>query len=121
MMDNASYIIYYWGVVKGGFLSLLRNESIVVRWANLLHSWEIIIIWCIKKGGLQKVAARLSYGWLFQVEGVSHPFLFGLQIAIVIGVGSDLDGYVLHDFQSVGLQSNALGGVVGHEPHLVDA
>jgi len=54
MMDNALYIIYYWGVVKGEFLSLLRNESIVVRWANLLHSWEIIIMWCIKKESVSK-------------------------------------------------------------------
>ena len=65
MMDNASYIIYYWGVVKGGFLSLLRNESIVVRWANSLHTWEIIVMWCIKKGGLQKLPA-FSYGWYFR-------------------------------------------------------
>ena len=56
---------------------------------------------------------------LFQMQRMSHAFLLGLQVAQVILVGSHLDGHVLHNLQSVGLESYALHWVVGHESHLM--
>ena len=55
------------------------------------------------------------------MQRMSHALLFCFQIAEVILVGCNLDRHVLYDFQAVGLQSDALHGVVGHEAHLVHA
>ena len=52
---------------------------------------------------------------------MSHAVFLRLEIAEVVGVGCHLDGDVLHDFQSVGLQSDALDGVVRQQAHLMDA
>ena len=62
-----------------------------------------------------------SYSLLFQMQGVAHALLLGLQVTIVILVGCHLDRHILDDFQAVGLETYALGGVVGHEAHFVDA
>lgn len=62
-----------------------------------------------------------SYSLLFQMQGMTHAFLLGLQVAVVVFVGGDFDGDVLDDFQTVGFEADTLGGVVGHEAHFVDA
>lgn len=62
-----------------------------------------------------------SYSLLFQMQGMTHAFLLGLQVAVVVFVGGDFDGDVLDDFQSVGFEADALGGVVSHKAHFVDA
>ena len=61
----------------------------------------------------------ISY-FSFQVQGVPHAVFLGFQIPQVIGIGSDFDGNVLHDFQSVGLQTDTLDGIVGQQAHLMD-
>ncbi len=55
------------------------------------------------------------------MQRVSHALLFCSQIAEIVFVRCHLDGHVLYDFQSVGLQSYAFHGVVGHQTHLVYA
>ena len=50
---------------------------------------------------------------------MSHAGLFGLQIAQIVLVRSYLDGHVLDDFESVGLKSYTLHGVVCQQSHLV--
>ena len=56
-----------------------------------------------------------------KMQGVAHALLLGLQVTIVILVGCHLDRHILDDFQSVGFQTDTLGGVVGHQAHLVNA
>ena len=58
---------------------------------------------------------------LFQVEQVTHTVLLGLEIAEVILVGSNLDGHILDNLQTVGLETHSLDGVVGQQSHLVDS
>ena len=53
-----------------------------------------------------------------EMKGVAHPLLFCHEVALVVGVGLHLDGHVLHDFQSVGFESNALDGVVRQQTYL---
>ena len=62
-----------------------------------------------------------SYSLLFQMQGMTHAFLLGLQVAVVVFVGGDFYGDILDDFQAIGLETYTLGGVVGHEAHFVDA
>lgn len=51
---------------------------------------------------------------------MSHPITLGSQIFDVVAIGRYLDGHVLYDLQAVCLQTDTLGGVVGHQPHLMD-
>ena len=54
-------------------------------------------------------------------EFVSHACALGLEVASVVGVGLDDDGYVVDDFESVAFEAYALYGVVGDEAYLADA
>ena len=56
---------------------------------------------------------------LFEVQGVTHANLFGLQIAQIVLVWSNLDGYILDNLESVGLKSHTLHRVVCKQSHLV--
>ncbi len=54
-----------------------------------------------------------------------HFFFFCAHIALVVGVGCNLDGYILDNLYSIALQSDALDGVIGHEtqfacPHFAE-
>lgn len=40
---------------------------------------------------------------LLQVKMMSHAFLFGFKIPVIIGGRLDFDGYIFDDFQSVSL------------------
>ena len=46
---------------------------------------------------------------------MSHAVLLRFEIADVVGVGSHLNGYILDNLQTVGLQTDALDGVVGQQ------
>ena len=52
---------------------------------------------------------------------MTHAVFLRLQVFVVVLVGLDLDGDVLHNLQSVGFQSHTLRGIVGQKAHLVDA
>ena len=52
---------------------------------------------------------------------MSHTFLLGLQVALIVGVGLHLNGYILHNFKAVSLQAHAFHGVVREEANLVNA
>ena len=54
------------------------------------------------------------------MEGVAHTVALGLEITLVVDIGGNLDGHVLHDFESVSLQTHTLHGIVGEQTHLVD-
>lgn len=44
---------------------------------------------------------------------MSHALFLGVQVALVVFVGGNLDGYVLYNLKSVCLKSDAFYGVVG--------
>ena len=50
---------------------------------------------------------------LLEVQGVTHTVALSLQVALVVLVGYHFDGHVLHNLESVRLQSYTLCGVVG--------
>lgn len=51
---------------------------------------------------------------------MSHSFFFGVQVTLVVWVGSDFDRYVFYNLQSVSFQSHAFHWVVGQQAHFVD-
>lgn len=55
------------------------------------------------------------------MEGVAHAVAFGAEVALIVGIGGYFDGDVLYDFESVGLESDALDGIIGYQTHFVDA
>ncbi len=50
---------------------------------------------------------------------MSHAVSLGFEVSLIVFVGSGLDGDILYDFQSVGLQSDTFYGVVCHQAHFV--
>ena len=54
------------------------------------------------------------------MERMSHTVLLCFEIAQIIGVRRYLDGDVFYDFESVGLQTDTLYGIIGKQAHLVD-
>ena len=55
-----------------------------------------------------------------KMQRVTHPVLFRLEIAQVVGVGCYLDGHILDNLQPLSLESHALHWVVSQQAHLVD-
>ena len=55
------------------------------------------------------------------MQRMAHALLLGAEVAQVVLVGRDLDGYVLDYLKTVGFEAYALYGIVGHEAHLMDA
>ena len=51
---------------------------------------------------------------------MSHSFFLGVQVSLVVWVGSDFDRYVFYNFQSVSFQSHAFHRIVGQQAHFVD-
>ena len=49
---------------------------------------------------------------MLQMEVVPHAVFLSLKVSDVISVWSHFNGYVLNNFQSVGLQSHSFHGVV---------
>ena len=56
----------------------------------------------------------------FQVQRMSHAVFLRLQITQVILVGSDFDGNIFDDFQSVSLKTDTFHGVICHQAHLLN-
>ncbi len=54
-----------------------------------------------------------------EVQCVPHALFLGLQVLIVIFVRCNLNGHVLHYFQSVCFEPYTLHRVVGHQAHLM--
>lgn len=52
------------------------------------------------------------------VQIVSHKLLLGVHIEAVVVVRLDFDGHVLYNFEAIALESYALDGIVGEQPHL---
>ena len=50
-----------------------------------------------------------------------HAVSFGLEVALVVLVRFNFDGYILYDFESVCFQSYTFHGIVGKQSHLVYA
>ena len=55
------------------------------------------------------------------VQDVPHAFLLGLHVEGVVFVGLDLERDALHDLKAIGLEADALDGVIAHQAHLADA
>ena len=58
---------------------------------------------------------------LVNMQSVSHSVALSLKIFVVVFVWLYLDRNILHDFKTVAFQAYALGRIVCHESHLVDA
>ena len=52
---------------------------------------------------------------------MSHAVFLRMQVTFVVNVRCDLDGHILHDFQSVGFQSHPFYRIIGKQTHLVNA
>ena len=50
---------------------------------------------------------------------MSHTFLLGTEITLVVWIRSSLNSYVLRYFQTVSLQAHTFHGIIGHQPHFV--
>ena len=55
--------------------------------------------------------------YLHFFQSVSHTFFFGFHVGQIVGIGVYFDRYIFDYFESVGLQSDAFYGVVGHQSH----
>ena len=53
------------------------------------------------------------------MQGVPHSFLFGVQVTLVVFVGSYLDGHVFGYFEPVCLEPDPFHRVVGKKAHFV--
>ena len=50
-------------------------------------------------------------------QQMSHFIFLGFHVKMVVFVGRNFDGNILHHFQAVGFQPDALDGIVAHQPH----
>ena len=52
------------------------------------------------------------WGFVDEVQNVTHAFFLGAHIHEVIGVGLDFERYALYDFEAVGFETHPFYGVV---------
>ena len=66
-----------------------------------------------------KLKEIVSFRTILQMERVAHPVFLCLQIPQVEGIGRYLYGNILHDLESVSLQTDTFHRIIGEQAHFL--